>query len=70
MNVSDELLDRYFKGTCSPEERLQVSAYLRDLDDLPDHLFSKEDWDETTDAQIVEVKSEEMFKAIKKTNPG
>jgi transmembrane sensor len=66
MNVSDELLDRYFKGTCSPEERLQVSAYLRDLDDLPDHLFSKEDWDETTDAQIVEVKSEEMFKAIKK----
>lgn len=66
MNVSDELLDKYFKGTCSPEERLQVSAYLRDLDDLPDHLLSKADWDETTDAGIAEVKSGEMFKAIKK----
>lgn len=66
MNVSDELLDKYFKGQCSPEERLQVSAYLRDLEDLPDHLLSKADWDETIEARIPEVKSEEMFKAIKK----
>lgn len=66
MSVSDELLDRYFKGTCSPEEKLQVSDYLSKIDDLPDHLLSKADWDETTDAGIDNAKSEEMFKAIKK----
>jgi transmembrane sensor len=66
MSVSDELLDQYFKGTCSPEEKLQVSDYLNKIDDLPDHLLSKADWDETTDAGMDNAKSEEMFKAIKK----
>jgi len=66
MSVSDELLDRYFKGQCSPEEKLLVSDYLSKIDDLPDHLLSKADWDETTDAGIDNAKSEEMFKAVKK----
>lgn len=66
MNVSDELLDQYFKGQCSPEEKLRVAEYLSKIDDLPDHLLSKTDWDETTDAGIDHAKSEEMFKAIKK----
>lgn len=66
MSVSDELLDQYFKGQCSPEEKLLVSDYLSKLDDLPDHLLSKADWDETTDAGIDHARSEEMFKAVKK----
>ena len=66
MSVSDELLDRYFKGQCNHEEKLLVSDYLSKIDDLPDHLLSKADWDETTDAGIDNAKSEEMFKAVKK----
>ncbi|SHE49536.1 FecR family protein [Pedobacter caeni] len=66
MSVSDELLDKYFKGQCSPEERLQVAAYLNETDDLPSHLLSKEEWDQTSDAAIDEVKTEEMFNVVKK----
>ncbi|AOM77095.1 FecR family protein [Pedobacter steynii] len=66
MNVSDELLDKYFKGQCSPEEKLQVLAYLNEIDDLPEHLLSKDEWDQTNDAGIEEVKTEEMFNAVKR----
>lgn len=65
MNVSDELLDKYFKGQCSPEEKLRVLNYLNEVSDLPEHLLSKEEWDQITDAAIDEVKTNEMFKAIK-----
>lgn len=66
MNVSDELLDKYFKGQCSPEEKLQVLNYLNEVDDLPEHLLSKEEWDQITDAAIDDVKTNEMFKVVKR----
>lgn len=66
MSVSEALLDKYFKGQCSPEEKLQVLNYLNAIDELPDHLLSQAEWDETNDAQLEEVKSEEMFNAVKK----
>ncbi|WP_316748277.1 FecR family protein [Pedobacter gandavensis] len=66
MSVSEQLLTKYFKGQCSPEEKLQVLNYLNDLEDLPDHLLSKAEWDETSDAAIDEQKTEEIFSAIKK----
>ncbi|TKC62333.1 FecR family protein [Pedobacter hiemivivus] len=66
MSVSDQLLDKYFKGQCSPEEKLQVLDYLNKVDELPAHLLSKDEWDQTDDATIDELKTEEMFNAIKR----
>ncbi|MBB2147824.1 FecR family protein [Pedobacter gandavensis] len=66
MNVSDQLLDKYFKGQCSPEEQLLVLNYLNDIDELPDHLLSQAEWDETSDAILPEGKTEEIFNAVKK----
>lgn len=66
MSVSEALLDKYFKGQCSPEEKLQVLNYLNAIDDLPEHLLSQTEWEETNDAQLDELKSEEMFTAVKK----
>lgn len=66
MSVSDELLDKYFKGQCSPEERLQVAEYLNETDDLPAHLLAKEEWDQTTDAALDAEKTEEIFNVVRK----
>lgn len=66
MSVSSQLLEKYFKGQCSPDERLQVLAYLNQVDDLPEHLLSKDEWDQTADATIDGIKTEEMLDAIKK----
>lgn len=66
MNVSDQLLDKYFKGQCSPEEQLLVLNYLNDIDELPEHLLSRAEWDETSDAILAEGKTEEIFNAVKK----
>ncbi|WP_222536573.1 FecR family protein [Pedobacter polysacchareus] len=66
MSVFEALLDKYFKGQCSPEEKLEVLNYLNAIDELPDHLLSQTEWEETNDAQLDEVKTEEMFSAIKK----
>jgi len=66
MSMSDELLDKYFKGLCTPEEKLLVIQYLNETEDLPDHLLSKDEWDETTDAIISDHKTFELFEAIKK----
>lgn len=66
MNMSDELLNKYFKGTCTPEEKIQVNQYLDETDDLPASVFSKEEWDETPDAIISEEETSQMFEAITK----
>lgn len=64
--MSDELLNKYFKGTCTPEEKILVTQYLNETDDLPASIFSKEEWDETPDATISEEETSQMFQAIKK----
>ncbi|GAA3975053.1 hypothetical protein GCM10022246_29350 [Pedobacter ginsengiterrae] len=66
MNISDELLSRYFKGICTPEEKLLVVNYLKQIDDLPEHYLSKNDWDDADDALISNEKSDEIFEAVKK----
>ncbi|MCX2453654.1 DUF4974 domain-containing protein [Pedobacter sp. PLR] len=66
MSVSEQLLDKYFKGQCSPEEKLLVLNYLNAIEDLPDHLLSKAEWDETSEAVLDELKTEEIFSAVKK----
>jgi len=66
MSISDELLARYFRGQCTPEESVKVVAYLKEIDDLPDHLLSKEEWDDAEDALLSNEKSDEMFAAVKK----
>lgn len=65
MNVSEELLDKYFKGQCSSEEELQVLKYLNAIDDLPEHLLSKKEWDDIADADLADVKTDEMFDVVK-----
>ncbi|MBE9600795.1 FecR family protein [Pedobacter sp. MC2016-24] len=70
MSASDQLLDKFFKGQCSPQEKLQVMAYLNKVDDLPAHLLSKDEWDQTADATIDELKTGEMLHAIKKETFG
>lgn len=66
MSMSEELLNKYFKGTCTPEEKILVTQYLNETDDLPASIFSKEEWDETPDATISEEETSQMFQAIKK----
>lgn len=66
MNMSDELLNKYFKGTCTPEEKILLTQYLNEINDLPAGVFSKEEWDETPDATISEAETSRMFEAIKK----
>jgi transmembrane sensor len=66
MSMSKELLDKYFKGQCSPEEKLAVSKFLKDANDLPEYLLGKNEWDELTAANISSEKTEEMFAAVKK----
>ena len=66
MNVSDQLLDKYFKNKCTPEEKLRVEKYLREIDELPDHLLKKEEWDDAGDFPMSYAESDTMFEAIKK----
>ena len=65
MNMSDELLSKYFKGTCTPEEKILVTQYLNETDDLPAGVFSKEEWDETPDAIISKEETLLMFEAVR-----
>ncbi|RDC56910.1 FecR family protein [Pedobacter chinensis] len=64
MKVSDQLLDKYFKNKCTPEEKLLVDNYLREIDELPDHLVRKEEWDDAEDQPLSYEKSEAIFEAI------
>ncbi|WP_316802343.1 FecR family protein [Pedobacter nototheniae] len=66
MSISDELLDKYFKGQCNPEEKLLVVKYLNEVEELPEHLLSKKEWDNSTDAILDDAKTEEMFSEVKK----
>lgn len=66
MSVSAELLDKYFKGQCTPEEKLLVVRYLNEADDLPAYLLSEHEWNDTQEAEITEAKTEEMFNAVMK----
>lgn len=66
MNVSDQLLDKYFKNKCTPEEKLVVENYLREIEELPDHFVQKEEWDDAEDFPMSYERSDLMFEAIKK----
>lgn len=66
MSVADELLDKYFKNQCTPEEKLLVINYLIEIDEFPDHLVTKDDWDNAQDAPIMSAKSDRLFEEIKK----
>lgn len=66
MNMSEELLNKYFKGTCTPEEKILVIQYLNETDDLPAGVFSKDEWDETPDEIISEAETLLMFEAVRK----
>lgn len=66
MNVSEELLDKYFKNKCTPEEKLLVGKYLLEIEELPAHLSKKEEWDDAMDFSITSEKSDELFERIKK----
>jgi len=66
MRISDELLARYFKGDCTPEEKLSVVNYLNENENLPDYLLKKSDWDDAEDVLLSNEKSEALFAAIKK----
>jgi transmembrane sensor len=66
MSISDELLDKYFKGQCSPEELRTVLNYLNKTEDLPDHLLSEQEWDETGDIALSDIKTEEMLNVVKR----
>ncbi len=63
--MSDELLDKYFKNECTPEEKLLVTNFLNEIDKFPEHLVTKNDWDDTTETQISSAKSDQLFKLIK-----
>lgn len=65
MNISEELLARYFKGLCTPEESLFVADYLKEIEELPEHLLKKDEWDDAEDALITNEKSDEIFTRVK-----
>jgi transmembrane sensor len=66
MNVSDQLLDKYFKNQCTPEERFVVAEYLSKIESFPNHFVTKEEWDDTQDAVFASEKSDQIFEKIRK----
>lgn len=66
MDMSEELLARYFRSECSSEEKLSVINYLKQVDQLPENLLPQEDWDDVDEAIISTEKSDEMFAVIQK----
>ncbi|SEW52845.1 FecR family protein [Chitinophaga arvensicola] len=64
MNITDQLLDKYFKGQCTPEEQQAINSFLCEVDLLPDHLLTKEEWDAVEDAPLSQEKTDQLFAAI------
>ncbi|ARS42615.1 hypothetical protein CA265_24310 [Sphingobacteriaceae bacterium GW460-11-11-14-LB5] len=70
MNITDQLLDRHFKGQCTPEEKFAVNAFLTQIDEFPDHLLMQNEWDSIGEAALSPEKSDQLFDKIKaKTFP-
>ena len=65
MSVSEELLNRYFQNKCTPEERLLVAGYLAEIEDFPDHLLTRDEWDDLQNAMLTTEKSDALFEGIK-----
>ena len=65
MSVSEELLNRYFQNKCTPEERLLVAGYLAEIEDFPDHLLTRDEWDDLQNATLTTEKSDALFEGIK-----
>ncbi|WP_316793659.1 FecR family protein [Pedobacter frigoris] len=65
MNITDKLLDKYFKGQCTQDEQDAVFIYLNQTDDLPDHLLPKNEWDNLVDADLSREKTDQLFKVIR-----
>jgi transmembrane sensor len=65
MNITDKLLDKYFKGQCTPEEQNAISSFLCQVDQLPDDLVTKEEWDSVEDASLSEEKTDQLFAKIR-----
>lgn len=65
MGVSEELLNRYFQNKCTPEERLLVAGYLAEIEDFPDHLLTRDEWDDLQNANLTTEKSDALFETIK-----
>lgn len=66
MNVSKDLLDKYFKGLCTVEEYLEVRKYLNANQEIPDELLPEQEWADVQDAPLSAEKSEQMFASIKR----
>ncbi|WP_431294469.1 hypothetical protein [Pedobacter sp. P26] len=52
MNVSKELLDKYFKGLCSAEEYLKVRKYLNANQEMDEELLPEQEWMVVQDAPL------------------
>lgn len=65
MNITDKLLDKYFKGHCTPEEKNAVNTFLIQIDEFPDHLLMKKEWDSVGEAVLSPEKSDQLFDRIK-----
>lgn len=65
MNITDKLLNRYFKNQCTPEEKKAVSAFLIQIDVFPEHLLLKEEWDSVNEEILSQEKSDQLFDGIK-----
>lgn len=67
MEISDDLVDRFFKGQGNSEEAEAVLAYLESNPEVLERHLSKREWDqvEATSAKIPELQSERMLKHIR-----
>ncbi|WP_142687937.1 FecR family protein [Chitinophaga polysaccharea] len=67
MDITDKLLDKYFKGQCTQEEQQAVSSFLCQVDELPDYLVTKAEWDDVEDALLSAEKTDQLFAKIKES---
>ncbi|WP_295712663.1 FecR family protein [Mucilaginibacter sp.] len=65
MNITDELLDKYFKSQCTPEEQNAVNIFLSQIDEFPDHLLTQNEWDSVVEEDLSQIKSDQLFGKIK-----
>ncbi|WP_293917475.1 MULTISPECIES: FecR family protein [unclassified Sphingobacterium] len=65
MNISKELINKFLKGQCTPEEHAFVQTYLAEHSDEASAFFPEEEWEEwSEDKSYDESRQEDLFQLI------
>ncbi|HSC54310.1 MAG TPA: FecR domain-containing protein [Phnomibacter sp.] len=66
MEISEELIERFFKNECTREEADKVAQYLEEHPELMDEHFSAEEFEATTPTGLTSEQEVEQWEALQK----